>query len=51
MLDASGFPLTSEDTSCILCENQLDNHILQVLRIVDFFSVLLVVEDEWCISL
>ena len=47
MLDASGFHVTSEDTSSILCEDQLDNHVLQLSRIVDFFAVLIGVEDEW----
>ena len=46
MLDASGFPLTSKDKPSILFEDQIDNHILHVLRIVDFFVVLIVVQDE-----
>ena len=47
MLDASGFPAYSEDTFSILCEDPFDNLILQLLRIVDFFAVLFVVQEEW----
>ena len=47
MLDAAGFPMTSKDRSSILFEHRLDNHILQVLRIVGFFVVLIVLQDEW----
>ena len=46
MLDAAGFPVTSNCKSSILFEDQLDNHILQVLRIVDLFVVLFLVYDE-----
>ena len=42
---ATGFPVTSKDRS-ILFEDRLDNYILQVLRIVGFFVVLLFVLDE-----
>ena len=44
---ATGFPMTSKDRSSILFGHRLDNHILQVLRIVGFFAVLIVVQDEW----
>ena len=47
MLDAAGFLVTSKDTTPILFEYRLDNHILQVLRIVGFFVVLIVEKDEW----
>ena len=43
MLDAAGFPVTSKDKTSILFEDRLDNHILQVLRIVGYFVVLIVV--------
>ena len=39
MLDAAGFLVTSKDKTSILFEDRLDNHILQVLRIVGFFVV------------
>ena len=48
MLDsATSFPVTAKDRSSILFGHQFDNHILQVLRIVGFFVVLVVVQDEW----
>ena len=48
MLDsATGFPMTSKDRSSILFGHRFDNHILQVLRIVGFFVVLIAVQDEW----
>ena len=43
MLDAAGFPVTSKEKSSILFEDRLDNHIVQVLRIVGFLVVLIVV--------
>ena len=46
MLDAAGFPVTSKDQTSILFDDRLDNHISQVLRIVGFFVVLIVVQDE-----
>ena len=47
MLDpATGFNVTSKDKSSILFGHRFDNHILQVLRIVGFFAVLIVVQDE-----
>ena len=45
-LDAASFPVTSKDRSSILFEDRLDNHILQVLRTVGFFVVMIVVQDE-----
>ena len=48
MLDsAKSFPVTSKDTSSILFGHRSDSHILQVLRIVGTFAVLIVVQDEW----
>ena len=41
------FPATSKDRSSILFGHRFDNHILQVLRIVGSFAVLIVVQDEW----
>ena len=46
MLDAAGFPVTSKGKTSILFEDRLDNHILQVLRIVGSFVVLFVEQDE-----
>ena len=46
MLDAASFPVTSKDKTSILFEDRLDNYVLQVLRIVGFFVVLSVVQDE-----
>ena len=48
---ATGFPVTSKDGSSILFGHRFDNHILQVLRIVGFFAVSIVVQDEWVYSL
>ena len=44
---ATGFPVTSKDRSSILFGHRFDNHILQVFRIVGFFVVWIVVQDEW----
>ena len=44
---ATAFPVTSKDRSSILFGHRLDNHLLQVLRIVGLFTVLIVVQDEW----
>ena len=38
--------VTSKDRSPVLFGHRFDDHILQVLRIVGFFSVLIVVQDE-----
>ena len=46
VLDAARFPVTSKDKTSILFEYRLDNHILQVLRIVGFFVVLFAEKDE-----
>ena len=43
---AAGFPVTSKDKTSILSEDRHDNFILQVLRVVGFFVVLSVVQDE-----
>ena len=43
MLYAAGFPVTSKDKISILFVDRLDTHILQVLRIVGVFVVLIVV--------
>ena len=40
-------PVTSKDRSSILFGHRLESYILQVLRIVGFFAVLIVVQDEW----
>ena len=47
VLDSStGFRVTSRGRSSILFGHRFDNHILEVLRIVGFFVVLIVVQDE-----
>ena len=46
MLYAAGFPATPKDKTSILSENRLNFCILEVLRIVGFFVVLIVVWDE-----
>ena len=43
MLDAAGFPVTSKDETSVMFEDRLNKKIPQVLRIVDFFVVLIVV--------
>ena len=47
---AAGFPVTPKDKTSILFEDRLDNYSLQVLRIVVFFSVLIVVQDDFTCS-
>ena len=44
---ATSFPVSSTGRSSILFGHRFNNHILQVLRIVGFFAVLIVVQDEW----
>ena len=46
MLDAAGFPGTSEAKTSILCEDRLGNHFVEVLQNVGVFIVLIVVQDE-----
>ena len=44
---ATGFPVTSKDRSSILFGHRFGNYLLQILRIVGTFAVLIVVQDEW----
>ena len=38
MLDAAGFPVTSEDKTSILCEDLLDNHFKSFELLVSSLS-------------
>ena len=51
MFDATGFPVAQKDNNSILFEDQLDNYVLQFLRILVLFVVLVVVQDGWVQSL